>query len=118
MGLTQQAGYPVVGLQALGERAGYTGVGLQALGEREAHFPNLYSGALGISSSPASRRTAPLGSLLGRENSADSQCSSKGLLAVATALTLFFLSLDVLVPKAPEADDDEEALKQLAEWVS
>lgn len=39
-------------------------------------------------------------------------------MAVATALTLFFLSLDVLVPEAPEADDDEEALKQLAEWVS
>lgn len=26
--------------------------------------------------------------------------------------------LDILVPKAPEADEDEDALKQLAEWVS
>ena len=36
---------------------------------------------------------------------------------VAETLTLFF-SLGVLVSKAPKADEDEAALKQLAEWVS
>jgi hypothetical protein len=39
--------------------------------KQEVPFSNLHKGAMGRSSSPASRRTIPLGSLLGKNNSAD-----------------------------------------------